>query len=267
MLYEAKNGTLSIDGVTTDYIAFGSGRPLILLTGLGDGLKTVKNTALPLALMYRSFAKNHRVYAISRPNRLEPGCSTRDMAAQVRQSMALLGIEKADVLGVSQGGMIAQHLALDDPAAVGKLILAATASRPNALMEACITRWMELARRGRFGELMRDNIRLMYSEDYYRKNGWLAPIAAKLSKPASIDRFLIMAQACLTHDCHEKLPLLRSETLVIGGELDQVLGAQASRDMAALIPSSTLVMYPHLGHALYDEAKDFQQVVLNFLDQ
>ena len=47
MLYHAKNGTLSIDNTTMDYIRFGTGkRILIMLPGLGDGLRSVKETAL-----------------------------------------------------------------------------------------------------------------------------------------------------------------------------------------------------------------------------
>ena len=265
MLYHAKNGVLPFSGAVMDYIAFGSGTPLILLTGLGDGLKTVKNTALPLALMYRKLAKGHRVYAFSRPEPLSPGCTTREMAAQVRAAMELLHIGRAHVMGVSQGGMIAQHLAADFPEAVGKLILVSTAPCSNDLTAACIPRWTEMVREGRYRELMEDNLRLMYSESYCRRNLWTARITGRLLRPRP-QRFLTMAEACLTHDCRERLPLIQADTLILGGEQDRVLGGQASRDMAALIPSAKLVMYPHLGHALYDEAKDFQQTVLQFLE-
>ena len=59
-----------------DYIRFGSGeRVLILLPGLGDGLRTVKGTALPMALLYRKFAKHFTVYAFSRREPLDEGCT------------------------------------------------------------------------------------------------------------------------------------------------------------------------------------------------
>ena len=63
----AKNGTLRISTDTMHYIRFGRGsKILIMLPGLGDGLTTVKGTALPMALMYREFAKDFTVYMISR---------------------------------------------------------------------------------------------------------------------------------------------------------------------------------------------------------
>ena len=40
---------------------------------------------------------------------------TKEMAADYAAAMAELGIADADVLGISQGGMIAQHLAIDHP--------------------------------------------------------------------------------------------------------------------------------------------------------
>ena len=52
MLYNAKNGTACFEGGTLDYIRFGTGRKnLLMLPGLGDGLRTVKGTALPMALV------------------------------------------------------------------------------------------------------------------------------------------------------------------------------------------------------------------------
>ena len=76
-----KNGTLKIGSATMDYIRFGNGaKILIMLPGLGDGLRSVKGTALPMALMYREFCKDFTVYAFSRKSPLPEGYTTRDMA-------------------------------------------------------------------------------------------------------------------------------------------------------------------------------------------
>ena len=56
------------------------------------------------------------------------------MADDQAAAMQILGIDKASVLGVSQGGMIAQYLAIDHPGMVEKLILAVTA--PYAILKA-----------------------------------------------------------------------------------------------------------------------------------
>lgn len=87
-MYNAKNGTLRIGGTTIDYIRFGTGeRILVMLPGLGDGLRSMKGTALPMAFMYRAFAKVFTVYAFSRKNGLHEGYTTRDMARDQAEAM------------------------------------------------------------------------------------------------------------------------------------------------------------------------------------
>lgn len=266
MLYNAKNGTLKIGGTTMDYIRFGSGeRILVMLPGLGDGLRSTKGTALPMAFMYREFAKDFTVYAFSRKNMLPEGYTTRDMARDQAEAMEQLGISKADVFGVSMGGMIAQHIAIDYPEKVHKLILTVTSSRPNPILAESVDEWVSCAKRGDHTALMDSNVRRIYSEDYYRKNKWLVPVMGKLTKPKSYDRFFVQADACLTHNAYENLPRIQAPTLVIGGEKDLSLGGDASREIAAAIPDVELRMYEQWGHGLYEEAKDFIEVVLSFL--
>ena len=266
MLYNAKNGTLKIGGTTMDYIRFGSGeRILVMLPGLGDGLRSTKGTTLPMAFMYREFAKDFTVYAFGRKNVLPEGYTTRDMARDQAEAMEQLGISKADIFGVSMGGMIAQHLAIDYPGKVGKLILTVTSARPNPILAESIEEWVSCAKRGDHTGLMDSNVRRIYSEDYYRKNKWLVPIMGKLTKPKSYDRFFVQADACLTHDAYESLKQIKAPTLVIGGEKDLSLGGDASREIAAAIPDVELRMYDQWGHGLYEEAKDFNRVVLDFL--
>ena len=268
MPYNAKNGTLKIGGTEMDYIRFGAGeRILVMLPGLGDGLRSVKGTALPMAMMYRVFAGDFTVYAFSRKNVLPGGYTTRDMARDQAEAMERLGIGKADIFGVSMGGMIAQHLAADYPEKVNKLILTVTSARPNPILTESIGEWVSCARRGDHTAFMDSNVRRIYSEAYYRRNKWLVPIMGKLTKPKSYDRFFVQADACLTHDAYERLCRIQAPTLVIGGEKDNTLGGDASREIAAGIPGAELRMYGQWGHGLYEEARDFNQLIRSYLIQ
>lgn len=137
MLLKAKNGRVRIGNTDMDYVSFGKGTDiLIMLPGLGDGITTVKGMAVPMAMIYRIYAENYRVYIFSRKNNLEEGCSTRNMAGDQAKAMKALGIRKANVLGISQGGMIAQYLAVDYPELVEKLVLAVTLYPPRCLFRA-----------------------------------------------------------------------------------------------------------------------------------
>ena len=261
------SGRLALPNGQMDYIRFGRGqRVLILLPGLGDGLRTVKGTALPMALLYRTFAKKYTVYAFSRREPLADGCSTRDMAHDQAQAMEALRIDRADILGVSMGGMIAQWLAIDHPERVGKLILAVTCPDPNPILRQSIQEWIDLAKRGDHAGFMDSNLRRIYSERYYRQNKWMAPLIGALTKPKSYDRFFIQAEACLTHDARAELQSIQAQTLVIGGEKDLALGGEASKVLVQHIHGAALKMYPQWGHGLYEEAGDFNDVVLAFLD-
>ena len=266
MLRNVKNGALRIDDTTMDYIRFGTGnRALIMLPGLGDGLTTVKGTALPMALMYRIFSKDYTVYMFSRKNMLPQGYTTRDMARDQARAMDVLGIKKADIVGVSMGGMIAQHLAVDYPEKLGKLVLVVTAAKSNPILEDSVEEWISLAEKADHAAFMDSNVRRIYSNAYYRKNKWMIPLVGKLTKPKTYDRFFVQANACLTHDAFARLSQIKAPTLVIGGEKDDVLGGVASREIAANIPGANLRMYEQWGHGLYEEEKDFNRAVLDYL--
>lgn len=105
MFWNAKNGRVQLDDTDMDYISFGKGdRILIMLPGLGDGLTTVKGLAIPMAVAYRMYAKDYKVYIFSRKNDLEEGCSTREMARDQAKAMKAMGIDTANIVGISQGG-------------------------------------------------------------------------------------------------------------------------------------------------------------------
>jgi len=266
MLYGAKNAALDLDGSRMDYIRFGTGsRVLVILPGLGDGLQTVKGTALPMALMYRVFSKDFTVYAFSRKAPLPEGYTTRHMARDQALAMDRLGIEGADILGVSMGGMIAQWLAADFPDKVHKLILTVTCARPNGVLRESVEEWVSLAKQGDHAGFMRSNLLRIYSDSYCRRNMWMAPIMGRLTKPRSYSRFFTQARACLTHDAFDVLSQIRASTFVIGGEQDKALGGDASGEIASAIPGAKLRMYPQWGHGLYEEAKDFNDTVLRWL--
>ena len=266
MLFHAKNGTLSLESGTMDYIRYGTGgRVLIMLPGLGDSLRSVKGAAVPMAIMYREFARIFTVYSFSRIDPMPSGYTIRDMARDLAQAMELLGIQRADVFGVSMGGMIAQWLAIDHPERVDRLILAVTCPEPNSVLQESLEEWVALAKSGDHGAFLKSNMRRIYSEGYCRKNLWMAPIVGLLTKPKSYERFFIQANACREHDARAQLPGIRARTLVIGGERDKALGGEASRTIAAAIDGAELKMYPQWGHGLYEEEKDFNGVLLEFL--
>lgn len=257
-MLNAHNGRLRLPKGEMDYIRFGSGeRVMVMIPGVGDGLKTVRGMALPFALMYRALARDFTVYVFSRRANLTPGETTRDMAADLNDAMATLGLYGAAVAGVSQGGMIAQWLALDHPDRVGRLALVVTLSRPNPTAEAVIEGWLDMAGRGDYRGIMVDTAERSYSPKKLRMERWTYRLLGSVGKPKSFERFVIQARSCLTHDAYAELPRIACPTLVIGGREDRIVSGAASEEIAARIPGCQLYLYDGLGHGLYEEAPDF----------
>ena len=149
MLWNAKDGSVALDGAQMDYARFGSGRKnLVILPGLSDALTSVKGKALLLAPGYKLFYDAYTVWMFSRRDPLLPGAGIRGMAADQAEALRRLGVEKAAVMGVSQGGMIAQLLAAEHPALVDKLILAVTAPCVNEQIRSCLEGWIACAQSG-----------------------------------------------------------------------------------------------------------------------
>ena len=266
MFYHAKNGNLEIDNTDMDYISFGNGKKtLILIPGLGDGLKTAKGMAIPFAILYRSLAKDYSVYVFSRKNQLEEGYSTRDMARDVYKEMKLLGIASADIVGVSQGGMIAQYLAIDFPEVVNKLVLVVTLAKQNKVIQGVIPNWIKMAQENDYKGIMVDTAEKSYTEQRLKQYRPWYSVMGRIGKPKDFTRFLIMARACIEHDAYDELDKIKAPTLIIGGDCDKIVSGKASEELAACIKGSELKMYHGFGHGVYEETKDFNQVVLEYL--
>lgn len=267
MLWNAKNGEVTLGNTKMNYVSFGYGaRKLILLPGLSDGLATVKGKALLLAKPYIPFFDRYSVYMFSRKNDMPKGYSIHDMADDQSKAMDMFGSEKVCVMGVSQEGMIAQYLAIEHPERVEKLVVTVTAPRVNDTIQECVNRWISFAEQGKHKELMIDTAEKSYSPGYLNKYRKLYPIIGFIGKPLNYDRFLINANAILGFDAYNELKKIVCPTLIIGGEADKTVGVQASYEMKCQIAGSELYVYPGLGHAAYEEAKDFNQRVFSFLD-
>ena len=263
MLYNAKEQTLSIKNIQMEYITFGDGtKPLIMIQGLNTN--GIKGSAVPLSFMYRIFAKEYKVYLFDRRKNLPENITVRELAADLSAAMDALQIKKADIFGVSQGGMIAQYLAIDRPDLVNKMVLAVTLSKNNETIESVINKWIQMTQEGDWKNLVADMSIKMYSDAYMKKYKPMIPFLTIMQKPKDVERFIILAKACLTCDTYENLDKIKCPVFVIGGKCDKVVTGEASEEMAEKL-GCEIYMYEKLGHAAYEEAKDFNQRILEFL--
>lgn len=220
-----------------------------------------------LALAYREFATAYQVYVFSRINELPENYTTRDMATDIAEAMEeVLGLKRTAVLGISQGGMLAQRLAADFPERVEKLILTVTTAKLNNLGRERITRWLELSQTGAYKELIFDIVSHSYTAKSFGKFKYLYRIMGIFGRIKDKQRIAIQAISCLRHDSLAVLGKIKRPTLIIGAEEEDVLGVGASLELHQHIKDSQLTILPDCGHALYEQHKDFQKRVLVFLE-
>ena len=263
-MLDIEKGLVKIGDTEMDYIAFGEGeQPLVLIPGLS--FKTVKKFGRPFAFMYRMFGKDYRVYAFDRKRKLPIGYTIKDIADDQAYAMEQLGITNAYVMGVSQGGMAAQYLAVYHPQLVSKLVLAVTLSRMNDTAREVIGNWIRMAVNSDYQGIVDDMLKLVYSEDYVARFGKYFTLVSRFGKPKDMRNFAILARACLTCNIYDKLDRITCPTFVIGGKKDLILTGEASEEIAEKL-GCEIYMYEDLGHSAYEEAPDFNRRVLEFFE-
>lgn len=263
MFWNLSESAVRLASGSIDCAVFGRGdKPFVIIPGLS--LRDVKGAGAGLALMYRQFAEDYRVYVIDKNSAIAENCTVADLAEDTAAAMTALGITEACVMGVSLGGMIAQEIAVRHPDLVQKLVLGVTASRVNATMTAAVCKWIDYAGNCNFGGIVTDMTRVMYSANYVKRYGWIFPLLARFAKPKNESRFIRLAQACLTCDTYDRLGAITCPTLVLGGTDDKIVSGEASLEIAERL-GCEIHMYEGLGHSAYEEATDFNDRVFRFL--
>ena len=261
-----RSGSVAIGDTEMYYVRFGQGRRnLVVIPGLSDGLATVKGKALFLSAPYRKFSKDFTVYMFSRKNKMPEGYSIADMADDQVMAMNKLGIGRASILGVSQGGMIAQMIAVRHPDVVDRLVLAVTAPYANDTAREAVTGWIGMAQRGDHKALMIDTAEKMYSYAYLRRNRKFFPLLVRFTKPKTYERFMRNAEAILGFDARNRLGEIKCPTLIIAGDDDNTVGNDAPQEFGSAIEDCSVYIYHGLGHGVHEESRDFYDRVLEFI--
>ena len=264
-MYQAKECTLTFPNMQMDYITFGTGtKTLIMIQGLNT--RSIKGMAKSLSYMYRIFAKDYRVYLFDRKKDIKKDITVRELAEDIAMAMDSLKLSHAYILGVSQGGMIAQYLAINRPDLVHKLVLAVTLSRNNDTVQTVIQNWITLTEQGCMKELVKDMAIKLYSETYIRRYQLFLPLLTILQKPKDIHRFIRLTKSCLTCNTYEELKKIQCPVLVIGGKQDHIVTGKSSEEIAKKL-GCKIYMYENFGHAVYEEAKDFNKKVYEFFEE
>lgn len=233
-----------VRGLRLYYEQAGAGPDLVFISGTGSDLRVRPNVLDgPFARAFRVLTWDQR--GLGRSDKPDEPYSMADYALDAAALMEAVGIDKAAVIGVSFGGMVAQELALRSPEKITRLVLACTspggaggASYP--LHELQDLPHEERARRViPLGDTRRDETWARDNPDAYAQAlaATADPFAGEPGRREGARRQL---QARMAHDTWDRLPAIRIPTLIAAGRYDGIALPETQERMAARIPGAKL---------------------------
>jgi pimeloyl-ACP methyl ester carboxylesterase len=263
---------VNVNGINLYYRLHGQGEPLVLIMGLGGGHGA-------WFFQIRAFRKHYRLITfdnrgVGRTDRPGESYATRTMADDTVGLMDSLGIEKAHILGVSLGGMIAQEVAVNYPQRVKKLILVSTTAGmdetrdvPSELLKAAgidESSAVDDIRSVDINKLMSSLNSLAFNRRIYKM--FVLPLTYLYMRRVGIDGLLGQFEAAMGHNTLDRLHLIEAPTLVMTGSADRLIPPDSSDVIASRIPSARLVKVEGGSHTFLAEMRNrFNKEVLDFL--
>ena len=258
--------TVRAAGFSMDCLRFGDGeKALVVLPGLS--IQSVMRLAFSVQREYEVMTKDFTVYLFDRRMELPANYTVRDMAEDTVAAVRALGLSDICLYGVSQGGMMAQTIAIEHPELVKKLVLGSTAARENAQARRVLEHWIHLAEQRDGPGLYLDSGSKIYSPEGFEK---IRDIMKKVGRTVTEEefcRFITLARAIHGFDVTAELKKVQCPVLVIGARDDAVLGATAAEELWEALPDSIdkqIYIYDGYGHVAFDTAPDYRQRVYEF---
>ncbi len=262
------------------YEAHGSGDPLLLIMGLaGDSIAWMFQRDA-FAAHYRTIVFDNR--GVGRSSKPAGPYSIAQMADDTVGVLDAAGVERAHVVGVSMGGMIAQELALRHPTRVRSLVLGCTYARPDAGVTVTFEESLAFfgGQRGADGTIQVDLsaldpmafiqrlLPLTFTPHFIMTElpKLMQVFSGALAHGFSMDAIMAQVAATQAHDTLDRLGAIHVPTLVLTGDSDRLIPPSNSELLAARIPGATLTTLPGGSHGFNFETPDaFNREVLSFL--
>ncbi len=242
---EAEGQTAKINGVDIYYEVYGKGDPVFLLhSGLGNGTYFAYQIPV-LAAKYQLIVMDSRGHGRSSFD--ERPISYELMASDVLGLMDHLGIQKADIVGWSDGGIIGLEIAIHHPERLNKVVAYGANFDPTGVR-------LDVGQNARFNAFIERD-----AEDYQK----LSP------HPERWEEFLDNISnmwATEPNYTEDQLKAITTPFLILDGEEEEAIDLNQTKLMALLIPRAKLKLIPGTGHfAMFEKPDEFNQIVLDYL--
>jgi len=241
----AESGYAPVNGIDMYYAVYGAGDPVILLHGGLGNADYWANQVPELAKSHKVIVADSRGHG--RSTRTADPYSYQLMASDVVALMDYLKIDKAALIGWSDGGIIGLDIAMHHPERLTKLF--AFGANYNV------------------GGLRADIGGSKVFNAYIEEAG---KDYAKLSKtPTEYEAFVNqIAEMWNTQPDYKKeeLQAITVPTVIADGQYDEGIKQEHTKEMAALIPDAQLLILPNLSHfAMWQDPATFNKALAGFL--
>jgi pimeloyl-ACP methyl ester carboxylesterase len=263
--------TIVANGIKTNYLEHGEGKPVVFIHGSGPGVTAYANWRLVmpgLAPHYRTLAPDMVGFGYTeRPDGVTYNVQT--WADQVIGFMDALGIQTASLVGNSFGGAIALRLVTQHPSRVGKLVLMGSMGVSFPITEGLDRVWGYQPS----VENMRQMLGIFAYSPELANDEELARVRYEASiQPGFQESFSSMFPPPRQNGVEEmatpekELRQIDKETLIVHGRDDKVIPLQTSLELLQLIDRSQLHVFGRCGHwTQIERADDFVRLVDDFL--
>lgn len=239
--------------------------PILFFNGIGANIEAV--APLAAALPERGFIMFDMPGTGESPDPLLP-YNPFTMSWTAAKLLEKFGLDEVDVMGVSWGGAMAQHFALQHPGLTRRLTLIATT--PGMVMvpgnPAAFTK-MANPRRYTDPEFMNEHFATLYGgvdKDgaAHQKDSHIGRL-----KPPSPRGYLYQLMCMIGWSSLPALPFMSKETLIMMGEDDQIVPVINGKILNAMIPNSRLVTFAGGGHLfMLTHTDEIVAAIRDFLD-
>ncbi len=255
---------VTANGLKIHYRDVGEGFPIVFLHGFTGNTRSWALTVPSLRDRFRCVSIDHPGHGQSDKPADTGFYALPNMAAVACAAIREIGIEECYLVGHSMGGMIAQHVILDNPQLVRGLALVDTSGAPLTGFE----QWGEKLRQTARDEGIEATFELRAKDDPRAANPDDLQLWREQFVMTSVDAYIGGSLAMRDREpLLHRLASLTVPALIVCGENDEPF-AQPSRDLHGAIPDSELLWIARSGHSpTLEQPADFNRALAGFLDR
>ncbi|MCE7029485.1 alpha/beta fold hydrolase [Jiella avicenniae] len=230
----------------------GDGLPLVLVHGVGAGLRSWDGVVAELAGSFDILRQDLRGHGASA--NIETTYSIEAFGADIIRMMDDAGVEKAAVAGFSLGGLIVQKLALTWPDRFSRLVILSAVAGRTPEERAKVVDRLDMIRQGGIDAITGAAQDRWFTPEFAARHPEIIERRIAELKAVHLPSYLEAYRVFGTTELVDELGAIDLPTLVMTGEFDQGSNVRMAETMHRLIPRSELKILPKLKHSVLVEA-------------